>query len=275
MEQRWSEAGEHEQLHIEHFQPSTTVGEGQRGTGGTIRFRKSELEACSDGEQPILVAGEKAGANLPYRVSHGNLPYLRGEAAVRAGARSAHRARARSARGDVAHLHQRARGRGRDRPLTDRRHDLPKEPACQRSTPRSHSIPPNIPTPASTGAQRPPRQESTPTEREAQHLHNRERAPAPALGSRSREPESPLARLTPEQTGAAGPRVRRDPRRGVRRPGRSRLALHTLHDQAAPPAGAGGARDADSARATSRCGWRAPPRCRSRRSSRTWRSATT
>jgi stearoyl-CoA 9-desaturase NADPH oxidoreductase len=66
MEQRWSEDGELEQLHIEHFQPSTTVGEGQRGSGGTIRFRKSDLEASSDGEQPILVAGEKAGASLPF-----------------------------------------------------------------------------------------------------------------------------------------------------------------------------------------------------------------
>ncbi len=66
MEQRWSEDGEHKQLHIEHFQPSTTVGEGQRGSGGKIRFRKSDLEACSDGEQPILVAGEKAGASLPF-----------------------------------------------------------------------------------------------------------------------------------------------------------------------------------------------------------------
>jgi ferredoxin len=56
----------HKQLHVEHFQPSTTVGEGQRGSGGRIRFRKSDLEAFSDGEQPILVAGEKAGANLPF-----------------------------------------------------------------------------------------------------------------------------------------------------------------------------------------------------------------
>jgi ferredoxin-NADP reductase len=55
-----------EHLHMEHFQPDTRVGEGERGSGGTIRFCSSDVEASSDGEQPILVAGEQAGANLPY-----------------------------------------------------------------------------------------------------------------------------------------------------------------------------------------------------------------
>jgi ferredoxin len=42
------------------------VGDGERGAGGTIRFRASKLEATSDGEQPILLAGEGAGATLPF-----------------------------------------------------------------------------------------------------------------------------------------------------------------------------------------------------------------
>lgn len=66
MEQRWRTDGEHERLHIEHFQPGTGVGDGERGSGGTIRFCSSGVEASSDGEQPILVAGEDAGATLPY-----------------------------------------------------------------------------------------------------------------------------------------------------------------------------------------------------------------
>jgi stearoyl-CoA 9-desaturase NADPH oxidoreductase len=53
-------------LHMEHFQPDTRVGDGERGGGGTVRFCLSGVEASSDGEQPILVAGEQAGASLPY-----------------------------------------------------------------------------------------------------------------------------------------------------------------------------------------------------------------
>ncbi len=48
------------------FQPTDQVGEGERGDGGTIRFTDSGVEATSDGDQPILVAGEDAGATLPY-----------------------------------------------------------------------------------------------------------------------------------------------------------------------------------------------------------------
>ena len=42
------------------------VGDGERGAGGTIDFCASGIQARSDGEQPILVAGESAGAKLPY-----------------------------------------------------------------------------------------------------------------------------------------------------------------------------------------------------------------
>jgi ferredoxin-NADP reductase len=66
MEERWRVDGNPERLHIEHFQPSTEVGDGERGIGGSIRFCRSDIEATSDGEQPILVAGESAGASLPY-----------------------------------------------------------------------------------------------------------------------------------------------------------------------------------------------------------------
>jgi ferredoxin-NADP reductase len=66
MEEHWRTDGNPERLHIERFQPSTHVGDGERGTGGTIRFHSSGVETRSDGEQPILLAGEDAGANLPY-----------------------------------------------------------------------------------------------------------------------------------------------------------------------------------------------------------------
>jgi stearoyl-CoA 9-desaturase NADPH oxidoreductase len=66
MTAHWSASGLGERLHVEHFQPDARVGDGERGAGGTISFRKSRLQASSDGEQPILLAGEEAGATLPF-----------------------------------------------------------------------------------------------------------------------------------------------------------------------------------------------------------------
>ena len=66
MSERWSRDGDPARLHVEHFQPDERVGDGERGQGGTIRFCSSDIEASSDGEQPILLAGENAGATLPF-----------------------------------------------------------------------------------------------------------------------------------------------------------------------------------------------------------------
>jgi stearoyl-CoA 9-desaturase NADPH oxidoreductase len=62
----WQREGDPTRLHIEHFQPDAHVGDGERGQGGTIDFCSSAIQASSDGEQPILIAGENAGAKLPY-----------------------------------------------------------------------------------------------------------------------------------------------------------------------------------------------------------------
>jgi ferredoxin-NADP reductase len=61
----WEEHGDPERLRMERFQP-VIGGEPGGGEGGEIRFLKSEIEAESDGSQPILVAGEEAGATLPF-----------------------------------------------------------------------------------------------------------------------------------------------------------------------------------------------------------------
>jgi ferredoxin-NADP reductase len=66
MGERWRGAGEQARLHVEHFQPDSRIGDGERGAGGTVRFCSSDIQASSDGEQPILEAGEKAGATLPF-----------------------------------------------------------------------------------------------------------------------------------------------------------------------------------------------------------------
>lgn len=64
--ERWRSDGQPGRMHVERFQPEERVGDGARGAGGTIDFSASGVRACSDGEQPILVAGEQAGAKLPY-----------------------------------------------------------------------------------------------------------------------------------------------------------------------------------------------------------------
>jgi ferredoxin-NADP reductase len=68
--ERFERDGDPAKLHVEHFQPDSTVMNGfppaQRGLGGPIHFVSSKIDASSDGEQPILVAGENAGAELPY-----------------------------------------------------------------------------------------------------------------------------------------------------------------------------------------------------------------
>jgi ferredoxin-NADP reductase len=59
------EHGDCDKLHMERFQP-VIGGDGGEGEGGTIKFLSSDTEAESDGSQPILVAGEEAGLELPF-----------------------------------------------------------------------------------------------------------------------------------------------------------------------------------------------------------------
>jgi ferredoxin-NADP reductase len=61
----WEEHGDPDRLHLERFQP-VIGGEVGEGKGGPIKFLQSEIEATSDGSQPVLVAGEEAGATLPF-----------------------------------------------------------------------------------------------------------------------------------------------------------------------------------------------------------------
>jgi ferredoxin-NADP reductase len=65
--EHWEEAGgDRRRLHMERFQPVIGEGDGERGEGGTIRFLQSDVVAEADGDTPILVAGEEAGATLPF-----------------------------------------------------------------------------------------------------------------------------------------------------------------------------------------------------------------
>jgi ferredoxin-NADP reductase len=66
MAEHWEKSADCDRLHMERFQPIAGEGDGEQGDGGTIKFLDSDIEAESDGSQPILVAGEEAGATLPY-----------------------------------------------------------------------------------------------------------------------------------------------------------------------------------------------------------------
>jgi ferredoxin-NADP reductase len=64
--EHWNAAGIAERLHMERFQPVIGGAGAGHGAGGTVRFVRSDVEATCDGGTPILVAGEEAGAELPF-----------------------------------------------------------------------------------------------------------------------------------------------------------------------------------------------------------------
>jgi stearoyl-CoA 9-desaturase NADPH oxidoreductase len=66
LREHWCHEGDPERMHVERFSPDGSIGAGEHGCGGTIDLRVSGIRARSDGAQPILVAGESAGASLPF-----------------------------------------------------------------------------------------------------------------------------------------------------------------------------------------------------------------
>jgi ferredoxin-NADP reductase len=66
MADHWERHGEPARLHMERFQPIIGGDGAEAGEGGAVRFLASDVEAVADGGTPILVAGEEAGAELPY-----------------------------------------------------------------------------------------------------------------------------------------------------------------------------------------------------------------
>lgn len=63
--QHWREEGDPELLEMERFQP-VIGGDAVAGEGGRVRFLSSGVETECGGGTPILVAGEEAGAELPF-----------------------------------------------------------------------------------------------------------------------------------------------------------------------------------------------------------------
>jgi ferredoxin-NADP reductase len=69
--EHWDREGDCDRLHLERFQPKLGLGQNGDGEGGTIKFLASDRETESDGQMPILVAGEEAGLELPYGCREG------------------------------------------------------------------------------------------------------------------------------------------------------------------------------------------------------------
>ncbi|HZO59567.1 MAG TPA: ferredoxin reductase [Solirubrobacterales bacterium] len=63
--EHWEREADPARLHMERFQP-VIGGDAGAGAGGTVRFCTSGVDAACDGGTPILVAGEEAGATLPF-----------------------------------------------------------------------------------------------------------------------------------------------------------------------------------------------------------------
>jgi ferredoxin-NADP reductase len=62
VEAHWQQAGVADRLHVEYFRPAR-VSYG--GTGGRVRFARSQRETDTDGSMPLLTVGEDAGVLVP------------------------------------------------------------------------------------------------------------------------------------------------------------------------------------------------------------------
>jgi stearoyl-CoA 9-desaturase NADPH oxidoreductase len=65
-EASWEEHGASDRLNTERFQPVIGTGDAEVGSGGTVRFRVTDVDATCDVGVSILVGGEEAGGLLPY-----------------------------------------------------------------------------------------------------------------------------------------------------------------------------------------------------------------
>jgi ferredoxin-NADP reductase len=66
MEEHWKAEGDPDLLFMERVQPIIGRGDAEVGSGGTVRFRVTDVDATCDVGVSILVGGEQAGALLPF-----------------------------------------------------------------------------------------------------------------------------------------------------------------------------------------------------------------
>ena len=242
----WRASADPERLHLERFQPEGAVGGGERGCGGTIEFCASAIRASSDGAQPILVAGESAGGSCRTAAAWASATAASGACAPAACATCAQGACTVNRR-PASHLHQRARGRDRDRALEPAQRPI-RGAMCQHP------------------ARRPPKASRRPPS-------GRPRSSAP---SERRRAADPLAHLSAEQLDQLGREFDAIHAEVFAELGERDARYIRGQIRAAPPARAGRAHPAADRLAPAQhlCS-SARRRYRSPRCSRTWRSATT
>ncbi len=66
LEDHWKAEGDYDRLNMERFQPVIGRGDAEVGSGGSVSFRVTDVEATCDVGVSILVGGEEAGALLPF-----------------------------------------------------------------------------------------------------------------------------------------------------------------------------------------------------------------
>jgi ferredoxin-NADP reductase len=66
LEEHWKSAGVESRLNMERFQPIIGRGDAEVGSGGSVSFLVTDVEATCDVGVSILVGGEQAGALLPF-----------------------------------------------------------------------------------------------------------------------------------------------------------------------------------------------------------------
>ena len=119
MTEHWEREGDCDRLHMERFQPKIGGDADERRGRARSRFAASDCEANATAAHRSSSPARRPALDLPVRLPDGNLPHLRRAALLRAGARPANREGVTARGRDGPHLHQRPRGRRRDRTMND------------------------------------------------------------------------------------------------------------------------------------------------------------
>ncbi|GGR70125.1 NADPH oxidoreductase [Streptomyces aureoverticillatus] len=71
IEEHWGRAGLTDRLHVERFRLTPLAPAAATAVGGPVRFTRSGVETTTDGSEPLLEAGERAGVAMPYGCRRG------------------------------------------------------------------------------------------------------------------------------------------------------------------------------------------------------------
>ena len=118
LSEHWEREGDSRRLHMERFQPIIGSEDAEHGEGGTIRVHQQRHRGHrATAAKPILVAGEEAGATLPFGCRMGICHTCVGQLCS-GQVRDLRTGKVSGASGEIdPHLRERPRRPSRDRPL--------------------------------------------------------------------------------------------------------------------------------------------------------------